>query len=82
MESDSRTLTREGEEYVTDFLFIDVRCPACDKLLMKVSRDFFGIAKPWCRHCKKEQVVSLAVILKQIGPDSAILKPARRASAQ
>jgi phage FluMu protein Com len=46
--------------------FIDVRCQHCAKLLCQVSKDFFGVVILACRRCQKKNVVSLAVILKQM----------------
>lgn len=46
--------------------FIDVRCQHCDKLLCQVSKDFFGVVILNCRRCTKKNVLSLAVILKQM----------------
>jgi len=62
-------------------MLIDVRCTGCDKLLCKVSKDFYGIVQVKCKHCKKSNNVSLAMILKQMADNPAIL-PFRRASAQ
>jgi phage FluMu protein Com len=53
--------------------FIDVRCEHCQKLLCRVSRDFYGLVGLKCRHCKKDQVISLATILKQMPEDSATI---------
>ena len=63
-------------------MFVDVRCQYCDKLLCRVSRDFFGLVDIKCRHCKRSNVVSLAVILKQVGTEPAILPLPLRAPAQ
>lgn len=64
--------------------FIDVRCQFCNKLLCQVSSDFSGLVRVKCRHhkCRKENIVSLAVILKQ-SPDNLRYNPsACRTSAQ
>jgi len=65
-------------------MLIDVRCQHCAKLLCKVSRDFYGIVQVKCQHqgCKRLNTVSLAIILKQMQPESAILKFPQRTSAQ
>lgn len=51
-------------------MFIEVRCWHCRKLLCEVSRDFLGVVRLKCRHCKSENVVSLATILTQVTADS------------
>lgn len=53
--------------------FIDVRCVVCHKLLCQASKDFFGLVRVKCRHCKKLNTVSLAVILKQMVDESATI---------
>jgi phage FluMu protein Com len=62
-------------------VFIDVRCPHCNKLLCRVSKDFYGLVQAKCQHqqCKKTSVISLAVILKQMRdePDTIIPFPQR-----
>jgi phage FluMu protein Com len=47
--------------------FVEVKCqnPRCRKVLLEVSSDFYGLVRAKCRHCKRYNVVSLAVILKQ-----------------
>jgi phage FluMu protein Com len=61
---------------------IDVCCFFCEKLLCKVSKDFFGVVQLKCRHCKKINAVSVATILKQIEKDPAIIKFPTRAPAR
>lgn len=65
-------------------VFIDVRCPNCDKLLCRVSKDFYGLVQVKCQHqeCKKTSVISLATILKQMKEESATLQFPTRTSAQ
>lgn len=65
-------------------LFILVYCnaPACQKLLLEVSRDFYGVVRVKCRHCKKLNTVSLATILKQMKDEPAILPLPKRAPVQ
>lgn len=46
--------------------FIDVRCNGCNKLLCQASKDFYGLVRVKCRHCKKLNTLSLAVILQQM----------------
>lgn len=57
-------------------VFLDVRCPYCDKLLCRVSKDFFGLVQVKCQHqeCKKTSVISLATILKQMRDEPAIIQ--------
>lgn len=57
-------------------MFLDVRCPNCDKLLCRVSKDFFGLVQVKCQHqeCKKTSVISLATILKQMNDEPAIIE--------
>lgn len=54
-------------------VFIDVRCNDCHKLLCQASKDFLGLVRVKCRHCKKLNTVSLAVILKQMVDESATI---------
>lgn len=61
---------------------IDVHCHRCEKLLCKVSGDFFGVVQVKCRHCKELNAVSLATILQQADKNPAILKFPTRAPAQ
>lgn len=63
-------------------VFIDVRCVGCSKLLCQASKDFLGLVRVKCRHCKKLNTVSLATILRQMKEESAILNFPKRASAQ
>lgn len=63
-------------------MLIDVRCQHCTKLLCKVSKDFYGIVQVKCRHCKKPNTVSLAIILTQLRDDSDIIKFPKRVPAQ
>lgn len=65
-------------------VFIDVRCPHCDKLLLRVSKDFFGLVQIKCQHqeCKRTSVISLATILKQMKTDDGIIQFPTRTSAQ
>lgn len=62
-------------------LFILVRCYDCDKLLLEVSRDFYGVVRVKCRHCKKLNTVSLATILRQM-KDEPDTMPRNRVSAR
>ena len=62
--------------------FVEVRCPYCEHLLCKVSKDFYGLVETWCRYCKTTRTVSIAVILKQLKDDSAILPLASPKSAR
>jgi phage FluMu protein Com len=55
--------------------FLNVRCQQCSKLLCRVSADFLGVIELRCRHCKHDQRVSLATILKQLDTDCATLPP-------
>ena len=63
-------------------MLIDVRCQHCSHLLCKVSKDFYGIVQLKCRHCKKSNTVSLAIILKQMSEETDILQFPKRAPAQ
>lgn len=65
-------------------MLIDVRCQHCDKLLCKVSKDFQGLVQVKCQHqhCKHLNTVSLAVILRQMTPESAIINFSKRTSAR
>jgi phage FluMu protein Com len=56
-------------------IWIDVRCQHCDKLLCKVSKDFQGLVQVKCQnsHCRLLNTVSLAIILRQMSPESAII---------
>lgn len=64
--------------------WIDVRCQYCAKLLCKISSDFRGLIQVKCQHqkCRRLNTVSLAVILKQQSPESAIITFPTRTSAQ
>lgn len=35
----------------------DIRCPDCNKLLLKVSEDTKGTLSCWCLRCKKDIVI-------------------------
>jgi phage FluMu protein Com len=65
-------------------VFIDVRCQHCTKLLCRVSKDFYGLVQIKCQHqdCKKVNTVSLAIILKQMQDEPAILQFPTRTSVQ
>jgi phage FluMu protein Com len=65
-------------------MLIDVRCQHCDKLLCKVSKDFQGLVQVKCQnnHCRLLNTVSLAVILRQTTPESAIINFPKRTSAR
>jgi phage FluMu protein Com len=58
-------------------MLIEVRCDACSKLLCRVSKDFYGVVELKCRHCKKSAIVSVAMILKQMADNPAILRTLR-----
>lgn len=64
--------------------WIDVRCQHCDKLLCKVTKDFRGLVQVKCQHshCRLLNTVSLAVILRQMTRESAIINFPKRTSAR
>lgn len=63
-------------------VFIDIRCDGCRKLLCQASKDFFGLVRVKCRHCKKLNTVSLAVILKQMVEEPATIPTSIPVSAR
>lgn len=46
-------------------MFIEVRCKDCKHKLCEISHDLLGVVKVWCRYCKRDQVVSPSVVLKE-----------------
>jgi phage FluMu protein Com len=61
---------------------IKVRCQHCNKLLCRVSKDFYGVVDVICYRCSKPNTVSVAIILKQIGEDSATIQPPTQVSTR
>jgi phage FluMu protein Com len=59
---------------------IDVNCLYCDKLLCRMTQESFVQVK--CRHCKRMNSVSVAIILHHPKPVSAKLRLLPRAPAQ
>jgi phage FluMu protein Com len=47
-------------------MMIAIRCEHCQHLLCRVSKDYFGVVQVKCRHCKRLNNVSVAMILKQM----------------
>jgi len=46
--------------------FIAVHCLRCKKVIGEASDDFLGLVRLKCRHCKSLNVISLALILKEL----------------
>lgn len=59
-------------------MLIEVRCDYCDHLLCKVSKDFYGLVEVWCRYCKLNRLVSLAIILRQLEDKPDIIRTTPR----
>lgn len=64
--------------------FIPVHCQHCKKIIGEASDNFLGLVRLKCRHCKRLNTISLAVILKELHDDGspAILKFPASAPAQ
>ncbi len=64
--------------------FITVHCQHCKKVIGEASDNFLGLVRLKCRHCKRLNTISLALILKELRDDPApvILPLPTRAPAQ
>ena len=62
--------------------FIEVHCQHCRKVIGEASDNFLGLVRLKCRHCKRLNTISLAIILKELkDEDSAIIPFPSRAPA-
>lgn len=81
MGTDTGALAGEGaEDGGIAMTLIDVNCLYCDKLLCRMTQESFVQVK--CRHCKKMNSVSVAIILRQQPLASAKLQLLPRAPVQ
>lgn len=81
MGADTGALTGEGAEVGgVEMTLIDVDCLYCGKLLCRMTEESFVQVK--CRHCKKMNSVSVAIMINLSKSTSAKLKLLPRAPAQ